>query len=138
MKYKTELSELMLLNEHGGILFCKSCKRIIGYINEKSYKSIKMAMLCSCGSTGYLHLYAENAAKRHGAAFKNKKPDVINSVYVCGGCGMQLFEIDDSRVDSCAFETVCSCGACYNGNSMFSKRLGETVEYLKRKGTTKE
>ena len=50
----------------------------------------------------------------------------------------KLFEIDDSRVESCAFETVCSCGACYNGNSMFSKRLGETVEYLKRKGITKE
>lgn len=131
MKRFSHPNTLKTLKKSGSLIFCSNCEKIIGSINKDGYNYINLNIACSCGFCGSVEL-SKNTASLLPLKRAYKMPDDKNGVLVCKKCGKQMFGVISDRVTAYSFFLECTCGEKYDTKPTHSKRLGETLNMLKK------
>lgn len=131
MKKSRKIRGLFTLSKSGSLVFCKECKRIVGSINEKGYRYINLVIDCRCQLRGDLEIITEKSTSNQYEAVRHM-PMAKNGVAVCKNCGTPMFSVIEERVEGYSFYVECICGEKYDLKPTFPKRLGETLEKIKK------
>ncbi len=130
-----KLNGLHPLHPNGSLVFCETCEKILGSINERGYNYINIALVCTCGNYGKIEII-KGGHENDITKSVNKMPKIDLNVNICRKCERPLFQITDGRVKSYSFYAECVCGERYDRKVTFDKRLGETLKkYSKIKKT---
>ena len=126
-----KINNAVLLKKGGSLIFCNDCNRIVGSINENAYSYININFDCSC-----------NTMVRHSVEIMKKEYTLKNvgnapklsafGLYSCKKCNTPLLSIVKDRVTSFSFHVKCSCGEIYDKKDVVEKRLGETLDRIKK------
>ncbi len=102
----------------GSLIICKSCEKIVGYLNQDGYRSLMLMFACDCGSKGSLEYnYRPRPANRPA-----NKPLVSNDgLFKCSACGAPLFSLKTSELKYFAGSIICKCGAEYTHLKLVGK-----------------
>ena len=112
-------------------MFCKDCDRIVGSINRNAFSYINIKFTCSCDKDVRREIeimkekYIPEKVKK---ALKSTK----FGLYSCNKCSAPIFSIVKDRVAYFSFHVKCSCGEIYDEKEVFEKRLGETLNRIKK------
>ncbi len=127
MKTKAYLRGLKTLAKSGSLVFCGNCEKVLGSINSKSFKDIKLSIICTCGNYGSLII-------SHGKSYEDEfryigqMPLIKKDILYCKKCKEPLFGVIDQRTVQYAFSVQCRCGEKYDLKPSFPSRLGETLK----------
>ncbi len=131
MKRLYNAKGLKTLSPSGSLVFCSNCEKIVASINKQGYRYINLSIACSCGSFGTLEI-AKDANTSDPYDTVNHMPKSKNKVAVCDVCDTPMFGVIDERVKNYSFYIECVCGEKYDLKSSFPKRLGETLDIIKK------
>ena len=131
MKKSRTIKGLFTLSKRGSLVFCKNCQRIVGSINVKGYRYINLVIDCGCQSLGTLEIVTDKSTSNQYEPI-NRMPMSKNGVAVCKKCETPIFSVIEERVNNYSFYAECICGEKYDLKPTFPKRLGETLEKIKK------
>ncbi len=116
----------------GSLVYCGTCDKILGYINETGYISLYIMLVCKCGT--------EISIKYNYDTDCYGRADTLETLYsgsgtfVCSACGNPLISFKTSAIEYFACSVSCVCGKEYAALRQIkcSKRL-EEIQYIEKK-----
>ncbi|MBE7023402.1 MAG: hypothetical protein IJ285_00210 [Clostridia bacterium] len=127
-----KVSGARLLHANGSMVFCENCEKVVGSINQMSYKYINLIFLCTCGNCGRIEI-SRGKNKNDISVQLNKMPSIRRKgVCCCTKCDTPLFSTVENALQNYFFFVECNCGEKYDTKPTFDKRLGETMELYKK------
>ena len=127
MKTKACLRGLKTLAKSGSLVFCGNCEKILGSINSKGFRSIKLSIICTCGNYGSL-IISHGKNCEDAPRYIGRMPFVKKEILYCKKCMEPLFGVIDHRTMQYSFSVRCRCGEEYDLKPSFPSRLGETLK----------
>lgn len=127
MKTKACLRGLKTLAKSGSLVFCGNCEKILGSINSKSIRNIKLSIICTCGNYGSL-IISHGKNREDTGEYIGHMPLINEEILYCKKCMEPLFGVIDQRTMQYSFSVQCKCGEEYDLQPSFPSRLGETLK----------
>ncbi len=131
MKKLYNANGLRTLSPSGSLVFCEVCGKIVASINRQGYRYINLSINCSCGNFGNLEIVKETSTS-DPYKVQGRMPDSKSGLAVCSVCDTRMFGVIDERVKNYSFYAECTCGEKYDLKPNFPKRLGETLDIIKK------
>lgn len=121
MNKKFRCKGIITQRPKGGMLRCKECGQILGYLNEDMLSYAYLQLVCRCGADGYLELGTGKSQPPDAMA------DIVDDHLSCPECFREWMSVSDS-VTGYALRVECCCGILADNRH---KRRRNVYEELK-------
>lgn len=118
---KSERNSLSL-KQDGGIVRCRKCGRVAGFIHERNHKYISYIFVCKCTNVGKVEICRGDRPRLKSPGRKIYEK---HGVHICPNCERELFWVKEDAVLNYSFGAVCACGVEYDTKYKIKSLGGE-------------
>ena len=123
MNNKFRSRGIITIRPKGGMLRCKECGQILGYLQEDVLDYAFLHLVCRCGAEGYLELGSPPPASPDAMA------DAKGGHLSCPVCYREWFSAAES-VRGFSLGAVCSCGVFAENRHQRTREVYEELQIL--------
>lgn len=122
MNKKFRCKGILTQRPRGGMLRCKACGQILGYLQEDAFSYAYLQLVCRCGEDGYLEL-------GKGAAGEiNAMADAKDGHLSCPECRREWFAVSET-VRGYALKAECACGILAENRHLRMRNVYEELRF---------